>query len=227
MHDSVLNSRKPRGPSQPCAGRRLPQHRNCSLRDSRALIGAACPMYFLRTRHQQCRLIKLVARQLSTVLPQRIPMLQAESVCVASPPIPRLPTSLARRQDDSSALTWVSLKETRFSSLAFTILLAAPLQALNSLICHSSGLCGRCCAGWRALTSSVEASVPRWQRLLAASSGLPINPDKLQLWNPGGLPSSTSAMQDAFPNLSIAVNMDFASVAFHWTSLMISDPLAE
>ena len=84
------------------------------------------------------------------------------------------------------------------SSLAFTILLAGPLQALNS-----PSVTAVAYADDVVLVGSPDAiteALSAWQRLLEPL-GLTVNLDKLQLWNPGGLPIPQT-MQDAFPNLS-------------------------
>ena len=71
------------------------------------------------------------------------------------------------------------------SSLAFTLLLAAPLKALNN-----ESVTAVAYADDVVLVATPDAmpeALPKWQRLLAPL-GLTLNLDKLQLWNPDSLP---------------------------------------
>ena len=108
------------------------------------------------------------------------------------------------------------------SSLAFTLLLAAPLQAINSpsvmAVAYADDVV------LVATPDAMPETLPMWQRLLEPL-GLTLNLDKLQLWNPDGL-HVPQEMRETFPNLSYC-EQGFRICGLPLDKLDDQDPLAD
>ena len=108
------------------------------------------------------------------------------------------------------------------SSLAFTLLLAAPLQSVNSdsvtAVAYADDVV------LLANAADMEAALSKWQSLLAPL-GLTLSLDKLQLWNPDGLPVPSSFLE-AYPNLCHC-EQGFRICGLPLDKLDAQDPLAD